>query len=162
MGDSRRAEVFARWITTHFPQAGFRRIADVASGNGDLGKKLSDFGYSVSMYDKRRRGRYKLHRVHYKRAKVEELFFRHGEYDLVVGMHPDEATWHAMRLAALADCPFAIVPCCAIPPEGKMIPEGMNWLNWLRLEATEFGFATSIAQLHFQGKNLLLIGEHHK
>lgn len=41
-----------------------------------------------------------------------------GSFDLMVAMHPDEATEPALRRALDHDMDFAIVPCCVFPMDG--------------------------------------------
>ena len=64
------------------------------------------------------------------------LFFSNCnlDADLIIGMHPDEATGEIIEYARLKNIPFAIVPCCAV---GKFSPKTQKttyngWINILK------------------------------
>ncbi len=118
MGDERRATVFAEFIARNFPAARFPRVADVAGGMGYLSVELRARGYVATVVDPRpsapcRRDRKALRRAgvglppRLKRG-IEDC--RLDEFDLLVGMHPDQATEPLAKLAAQK--PVAVVPCC--------------------------------------------------
>ena len=162
MGDSARGEVLAEWLRRRFPPDRFRRVADLAGGKyAPVSKELVRLGYHVKLFDVRRgtKGSKRYIRV---RKDVEAMKVRPGDFNLVVGMHPDECTWHVIRLAREANVPFAVVPCCIKFPYGKVAPEGFGfpqWLGWLRQEAARMGFETEQFMLPIKGKNVLLVGK---
>jgi hypothetical protein len=162
MGDSARGEVFSDWLRCHFPPDRFRRVADLAGGKyAPVSKELARLGYNVKLFDVRRgtKGSKRYIRV---RKDVEAMKVRPGDFNLIVGMHPDECTWHVIRLAREANAPFAVVPCCIKFPFGKPTPETFGfpqWLWWLRQEATRLGFRVEQTTLPIKGKNILLVGK---
>lgn len=151
VGDSRRALVFADWVLRQFPRA--KRVADIAGGSGELATWLTRCGYEVTTFDLRPTRKLPCRAV---RCDVSDLHFKPGQFDLVVGMHPDGATWHVIRLASEAGVPFAVVPCCAIPPPG-MKWYG-RWPQWLATQAGQFGFETWTTELHMGGEHTVIKG----
>ncbi|MCZ6644105.1 MAG: hypothetical protein O7F71_21225 [Gammaproteobacteria bacterium] len=129
MGDSRRSRAFAAFVEETFPQT--QRIADIAGGSGQLSFWLHELGKEPTIIDPRetrlpswlrrklrkrslREGR--LIQVKRLRRTVEEADL--DNFDLLVAMHPDEATEPALRQALDNDMDFAIVPCCVFPMDG--------------------------------------------
>lgn len=156
VSDRHRAAIFATWIEKQFPPRKHSRVADVAGGTGELSLWLARIGYEPMVYDRRKGKRLKgVSRV---RCDVADLRFAPGQHDVVVGMHPDIATWHVIRLAFEARCPFAVVPCCAVCPEHKKRPAGQTWTSWLGSEAYKFGFRTWWGTLDMRGMNKVLKG----
>ena len=104
MGDPQRFELFAEHIQRYYSPG--IRIADVAGGKtGELNKVLSNKGYVVTTIDPAFRpdSRVTGWSMHY----TEELA---REFDLVVGLHPDEATEEIIYSATHR--PIIVVPCC--------------------------------------------------
>jgi len=129
MGDSQRSRIFAAFVEETFPQA--QRIADIAGGCGQLSFWLHELGKEPTVIDPRdvrlpswlrrklrkqsiREGRV----IQFERLRqpVEEADL--GSFDLLVAMHPDEATEPALKQALESDLDFAIVPCCVFPMDG--------------------------------------------
>jgi hypothetical protein len=111
MGDPNRFRCFADLIETVLPTRG-ARIADVASGRGKLQGELYRRGIkNVVAYDGRRRNaKGKPHArwwFDYRTAP--------DEFDLVVGLHPDEATDQIIHFACEKRKPFVVCPCCVMP-----------------------------------------------
>lgn len=128
MGDSQRSPIFAAWIEKNYPKA--KRIANIAGGNEHI---LDADHYTLP------------------RHNANTLHFTAGEYDLIIGMHPDEATLSIIRLARESQCSFAIVPCCA---HGEY--DG-QWAGHIIRQARGFGVRTGL--LHMTGKNLIIYGD---
>jgi hypothetical protein len=106
MGDPRRFKVFAEYISRHYG-AGLR-IADVAGGRqGHLNRALIDRGHDVVTVDPDFRGGKELS-VYGRRDRWEMMMAR--SFDLVVAMHPDQATEELVYTAIVK--PVVIVPCC--------------------------------------------------
>ena len=129
MGDSRRSKAFAGFVQETFPQS--QRIADIAGGSGQLSFWLHELGKEPTIIDpcetrlpswlrrklrkqSLREGR--LVQVPRLRKTIEEVNL--DSFDLLVAMHPDEATEPALRQALDHDMDFAIVPCCVFPMDG--------------------------------------------
>ena len=156
MGDRRRFDLFAQLIERRWPERGLR-IADVAGGQGGLRAALHQRGYrQVVTFDKRK-GR--AHRPGYRYGWFDAD--ARGEFDLLVGMHPDEATDVIIVTAWRRGLPFAVVPCCALP---TLIPyrgaqAGLQpWFRHLAREARKLGFEVEESSLPMSGANLVLVG----
>ena len=104
-GDERRFDVVARFIYDTYGQS-IRYIADVAGGQGMLCRILrKKYAYDCEVIDPRGRT---LRGVP---QRAEELDSSLAEYyDLIVGLHPDEAT-RAVAQAAIVR-PTILIPCC--------------------------------------------------
>ncbi|GHJ47216.1 hypothetical protein Cs7R123_45580 [Catellatospora sp. TT07R-123] len=103
-GDETRFDVLAEFITTRFPQA--RYVADVAGGQGMLTRLLRKrFGLEAEVVDPRG---WTLKGVP---ARAEPYLAALADYyDLIVGLHPDEALREVVDSARVR--PVLVVPCC--------------------------------------------------
>jgi hypothetical protein len=103
-GDPARFEVVAEFIAERFPDV--RYIADVAGGQGMLTRVLRKrFGYEAELVDPRG---WSLKGVP---ARAEQFDASMADYyDLVVGLHPDEALRNVVESAG--QTPALVVPCC--------------------------------------------------
>lgn len=139
--DKRRFRAFAEFIQRTYPDA--RTIADVAGGRGTLSYFLRELGYESTIIDSRdarmprfmrrslRKQSMKLGRlVEVPRVvgTVQEVDLR--GFDLIVALHPDEATEHAVRSAIALGKDFAVVPCCSFPIDGVR-RSTENWREYL-------------------------------
>ncbi|MEN6294178.1 MAG: hypothetical protein ABFD07_19470 [Methanobacterium sp.] len=115
-------------------------------------------GYDVTTYDKRNKIA-KFRNLNYKR-----IFFNDGvkdSYDLLVGMHPDEATDVIITQAIKRKIPFVVCPCCILPC-AAMFNDNYNFTNWvnhLKKLAIKNGYNVDEYHLKMSGKNLVLIGK---
>lgn len=104
-GDPERFDVLASFIADRYGRS-IRFVADVAGGQGMLARVLTKkFGYEASVVDPRG---WALRGV-----DTHEAVFAPQDasyYDLIVGLHPDEAT-RAVAEAAVVR-PVVLVPCC--------------------------------------------------
>jgi hypothetical protein len=103
-GDPERFEVVARFIADRFPDA--RYVADVAGGQGMLTRILRKrFGFEAEVIDPRG---WALRGV----PARAELFTPAlaDYYDLVVGLHPDQALRSVVESAGKVA--VLVVPCC--------------------------------------------------
>ena len=103
-GDPARFEVVARFIADRFPAA--RYVADVAGGQGMLTRILRKrFGFEAEVIDPRG---WALTGVP---ARAELYTPPMADYyDLVVGLHPDQALRAVVESAGKV--PVLVVPCC--------------------------------------------------
>jgi hypothetical protein len=104
-GDPDRFEAVAALVAAEFGRS-VRYVADVAGGQGQLARELRKrHGYEVTVVDPRP---HRLRGV----AGATEAFSaaRASYYDLVVGLHPDEATRAVVESAIVR--PIVVVPCC--------------------------------------------------
>jgi hypothetical protein len=160
MGDNARGPIFAEWLTTQFAPEQYARVADLAGGKGKVSRELVRHGYKPVVFDCRKASQ-KGKQYSRRKRNLEKETFKPREFDLIVAMHPDEITWHAIRLASEARTPFVIVPCCIKFPYRKETPEGWHfgmWLNWLKSEGNKMGFEVSQFKLQMHGKNTVLVG----
>ncbi len=127
MADKRRFELFAQFLTRHFP--GARRVYDVAGGMGRLNEELTKLGCDVTTFDVR------VKRLPVKYAERLFTLDEPCEAELVVGLHSDGATQLCLEYAAKHRIAFAVVPCCS--------ENGMSYNPWrkhLLAVARERGF----------------------
>lgn len=108
-----RFDVVANFIGSYFGNR-IQYIADVAGGQGMLSKLLKKwYNYEPEVIDPRG---YRI-----KGTAGREEYFDPGMadyYDLIVGLHPDEAT-RAIASAALVR-PAVLIPCCNFWTEEKL------------------------------------------
>jgi len=104
-GDARRFEVVAAFVSDRFGHS-VRYVADVAGGQGLLARILTKkYNYEAEVIDPRGwvcRG--------VESRAVEFTAEMAGHFDLVVGLHPDEALRPVVAAAAIR--PVVVVPCC--------------------------------------------------
>jgi hypothetical protein len=81
------------------------------------------------------------------------------DFDLIVGMHPDEATDHIIAYACKHRVPFLVCPCCvrpsAAPYQGCRYD---HWISHLKALATDGRMKVAEVELPMRGRNLVLIG----
>jgi hypothetical protein len=137
MGDERRGQIFAQFIVKQFPKA--QRVLDVAGGKGQ-----------VARFEGRAHPRIKY---------IKGWFTEDSEMpdcDVVVGMHPDEATAEIVLYAVKHRLPFAVVPCCR---KGRH-SENVNYPGWLaKLRSLACGYDTYEAGLKMRGMNTVVVGK---
>jgi hypothetical protein len=113
LGDSGRFSVVARYVHDRYG-AGVKYIADVAGGRGMLTRILNKkFNYSCETVDPRG---WALRGVPNRKIVFEPGMADY--FDLIVGLHPDEAT-RSVAQAALVR-PTILIPCCNFWSEEKL------------------------------------------
>ncbi len=160
--DKRRFRAFADFIHRTFPEV--ETIADVAGGRGVLSYYLHELGYDATIVDGRdaelpRYIRRTLRKRSVKQGRLIEIPRAVGTlpgmdlspFDLVVALHPDEATEHAVRAALALGKDFAVVPCCVFPIDGVKRSQE-SWREYL----TELSHDIVTARLPIDGENLVL------
>lgn len=158
MGDSRRFDLFAAVIQRNFPAFRYKAVADIAGGKGFLQLALRQRGYNVTTFDKRsgykKKSRKFRYQYRYFDSKIKQPF------DLLVGMHPDEATDVIIEEAAKRKIPFVICPCCVKPTTTVFFGQHSfsRWVKHLEAYAVKLGFSVTKTKLRMNGKNLVLIG----
>lgn len=104
-GDPARFEAVADYIGLHF-KGRIRYIADVAGGQGMLCRYLSKkYNFDCTVIDPRE---HVLTGV--KNRQVEYTKDMADYYDLIVGLHPDEALRDVVESALIR--PIIVIPCC--------------------------------------------------
>lgn len=103
-GDPARFDVLAAFVSRRFPDA--RYVADVAGGQGMLARILAKrYGYECDVVDPRG---WTLKGVAGRAAEYSSDMADY--YDLIVGLHPDEALRAVVDSALVR--PVVVVPCC--------------------------------------------------
>ena len=157
MGDRRRFDLFAELIRKNFNPAQYKSIADVAAGKGYLQVALREKGFKeVRSFDLRRKV---FHGLDYRRILFDSTI--PGKFDLICGMHPDEATDVIIDTAARLRIPFVLCPCCTrstvtIYWGAKLSFKG--WYNHLVRFAKIKGFEVQEIRLHMNGRNDCILG----
>jgi hypothetical protein len=150
-GDPSRFEVVARFVGERFPTV--RYIADVAGGQGMLARTLAKrYGLECDVVDPRG---WTLKGLS-SRAEVyspEMADF----YDLIVGLHPDEALRPVVESAMVR--PVVVVPCCNFWTRHRKLSQS-ELLGAIRGHHEALGGACELVQLDFRGpKNVGLVLE---
>ena len=103
-GDSKRFEIIADFIVDKYGRK-VKYIADVAGGQGMLSRMLNKKGYESEVIDPRG---WTLKGV---LSRTEEYKSDMADYyDLVIGLHPDEAISEVGKSALIR--PTLLIPCC--------------------------------------------------
>lgn len=148
MGDSRRFQVFADFIAKHYSSK--MRVADIAAGKGYLSLALKERGFdNVTAFDIRSRVVKGL-RFFRRNFTVEDA----RDFDLLIGLHPDEATDVIIFAATKFGKKFAVVPCC----EKTLVSKywGGGWLKHLSKISSENGVEPKVCQLKMTGRNIVM------
>lgn len=157
MGDPRRFDLFSKLIERAHP-AREMSIADVASGKGALQAALRQRGYrSVISWDTRKRNA--KTRPCYRFGKFDHRNAPRG-YDLVIGMHPDQATDQIIAYAAKHRVPFVVCPCCLLPTASTFWgPHTFSgWVDHLIEFARAGRMKVEMESLPMVGRNVVLLG----
>lgn len=85
------------------------------------------------------------------------------DVSVVVGMHPDQATEPAVRLALAHGKPFAVVPCCVFPKsnpgrrlrDGKAVETHEEFCTYLE-QLGEAAQSVELCGLPFEGRNIVV------
>lgn len=139
MGDSRRFIVTAEFIARNFPR--IKTVLCVADGKGHLAALLNKAGYNATIIDPAYKGSQK---------RLKGLFYRDTdvqEYDLLVGLHPDEATAEIIHAAKNSSKHALIVPCC------KLGPDATKAGDWWKYLVNISPVSRRIHQMKFNGMN---------
>ncbi|KAL9184967.1 hypothetical protein ACHAXT_002744 [Thalassiosira profunda] len=177
---AQRAGAFAAFLCETFDLTSESTVLDVAGGRGDLCFELSALrGIPCVSVDPRGRKLNRRQRRFLKERQtdvpegprgdlwgghVRTLFhadFFHSNdaakselrnrVTVLAGLHPDEATEHIVDCALERRIPFAVVPCCVFPRDGR----SMSFQEWCdHLEAKDGMIRREY--LDCRGKNLVL------
>lgn len=111
MSDSKRNKVLAEFLQKQ--NLNPTSILDVAAGDGRLGACLSQqYPFAeVTAIDLKPRGN--KGKIKWLKGKFPDRIDP-SEFDLIVGMHPDEATWSIVEVCCRHRINFAVVPCCLL------------------------------------------------
>jgi len=112
-GDPRRFEVVAEFTYNRYGKS-VRFIADVAGGQGMLCRILrKKYNYDCEVIDPRG---WTLRGVPNRAVELDPS--EAGYYDLIIGLHPDEATRVVAQAALIR--PAILIPCCNFWSDEKL------------------------------------------
>ena len=153
MGDPKRGKEIASYIKKNFnPNLSILSIAD---GNLILAKELYH-NYKVTVYDPDIRNNNR--NVKSKIKIIGKIFTSDckSKCDLIIGVHPDEATGEIIDYAIKNNTSCILIPCCV---KGKYSSQCQNKHRWVKFLANiliQNGFRTSINYLPITGDKLLI------
>jgi len=150
MGDTRRHEIFTRFINRTFPWA--KEVLIIADGKAQIARKLADRGIKVRVIEADSRYAGQPHPL----VTYEEGWFDRDtpvHEQLIIGMHPDEATAEIILAANKNGIPFAVVPCCVLGREAEGVRK--NFFAWVK-KLKRLAGECHEKELNMGGKNLVL------
>lgn len=157
MADNQRNRIFAAFLEkqlVHQPS----NILDVACGDGRLTVALSQVFPLANVIGVDPKPRGNKRRIRFLRGKFPERV-KIRAYDLIVGMHPDEATWAIVQESCKHRITFAVVPCCLlhVPPS---FPGGNmhHWVQYIARYAETQSMKVVTAHLKMRGANQVIMG----
>lgn len=113
-GDTKRFEAVAEFIACRYGKD-IKYIADVAGGQGMLSRILhKKYNYHIEVIDPRR---YQLIGVPSRAMPYTSDMADY--YDLIIGLHPDEATREIAKSAIRR--PVVLIPCCNFWIQGEKL-----------------------------------------
>ena len=112
-GSPERFEVVADFVVERFGR-NIKYVADVAGGQGMLSRELNKRGYSAEVIDPRG---WTLVGVNNRKEEYSEDMADY--YDLIIGLHPDEALKPVVESAKIR--PVLIIPCCNFWDKNKKL-----------------------------------------
>jgi hypothetical protein len=150
-GSPERFEVLASFVEQYYGNS-IQYIADVAGGQGLLARTLNKkFNYECEVIDPRG---YTLKGVASRAAEFKPEMAAY--YDLIVGLHPDEATRPIAEAALLR--PAIIVPCCNFWSEEKLGRDEL--VEAIAIYYRQHHVNFEIVEFDFKGpKNIGLVSE---
>ena len=153
MGDKRRGKVLLNYIARNF--RGISSVISVADGNLVLAREIY-LTYKSVVYDPRIRNRNIAVRSHIK--VVGKPFYSDCSLkcDLVIGLHPDEATGEIVDYSIRTRTPCLIVPCCMVGQYSSECRNKGRWVKFLANILIQNGFDVFIDQLPISGSNLAI------
>lgn len=156
MGDKHRFSAFALYLSQNFDKN--LKVCDAAGGKGYLQQALRKLGFVYIVTLDKRKGRKDRPNMRYQYRFLDPNV--KDSYDLLVGMHPDEATDLIIAEASKKQIPFSIVPCCIKPSVTTFWGSSyIDWINHLKLYAQKLNFTVSEKLLKISGcKNIALTG----
>lgn len=126
---SRMERVFAQWLVRTFHLSSESRLLDVAGGAGKLASELREAGVGeIEIVDPRTDHRDAGEGLVQTVAYFSEDFSCSNSQmpDLLVGLHPDEATDACILWSLKHNVSFAVVPCCVFAHlnQGRKLASG--------------------------------------
>jgi hypothetical protein len=148
-GDPTRFEVVAAFVADRFPAAHY--VADVAGGQGMLARVLSKrYNLACEVVDPRG---WTLRGVSARQEAYAADMADH--YDLIIGLHPDEALRPVVESAAVR--PVLVLPCCNFWSDSQRLSQDAL-LAAIRAHHEALGGTADPVSLAFRGpKNVGLV-----
>jgi hypothetical protein len=162
MGDSRRFDLFARFVANQVRPSirGDLRVADVAAGKGYLSWALREHGFiKVVPFEPHPRRGGQVRRLGIRAQEFTPTMAQ--DFDLIVGMHPDEATDCMLSGAALHRKMVIVCPCCVRPNAWSYSGARNSHVDWRRHlinRSRQSGLELNQGALKMTGANALLWG----
>lgn len=156
MGDKRRFNVLADFIAERVPR--MARIADIAAGKGHLSLALRERGFlNVVAFEPAPRGATSAVAHLPLRAQPFDMDDAQ-DFDVLVGLHPDQATEEIVCGAGRHDVRMFLLPCCIKPTRSVMWQphNSRGWIEHLLLLAHKHGLRPERTSLPINGRNVLL------
>ena len=160
MGDERRGRLFVKFILKQFPKTKF--VLDIAGGKGQVARSLANKKIRVHVIDAKPRLSGNQHPlISYQKGFFfsKDTLREHVTPDLIVGMHPDEATCEIVEFAVRNKLPFAVVPCCIKGRHANGISNFSNWKRKIKRLASTKGYLVQENMLKMRGKNTVIYGK---
>lgn len=136
MGDEHRFNLFADLIARNTSGRDWR-VVDVAGGKGHLRHELHRYKFKqVETVDGRVGEHLWKTAIPVARGHKQSVRFfdyrKEKGHNLVVAMHPDEGTDHAVMYAKQHNCQAFICPCCVRPSAVDRGHNGRSKFEWRR------------------------------
>ena len=157
---------------------GQSRVLDVAGGKGDVSVELAQHGVACTVVEPNLRakpakrrvaggGSGAAHAIQWRQATFVGDETDLPEFDLIVGLHPDQATEPIVDAALQTRKAFAVVPCCVFASERPRIVRTKGgqdravvsygeFVDYLQQKAAAAGRSCHLAFLPVRGKNRVL------
>ena len=157
MGDKNRDIIFSSFIKRRFRDVHF--ILEIAGGKGILARKLANKKFRITVIESKPRFKGGNHgKIKYMEGTFSEDYSK-VKCDLIIGMHPDEATSEIIRYAGKHRIPYAVVPCCHVGKDAHTIGKYRNWLNKIKSIAAQSQLTVNEFALRMNGRNIVLFGK---
>ena len=145
--------MFAKYVDRHFPTA--HEVLLVADGNLVTARELYN-RYSLTVIDPDIRSKHKTRR--YSKI-IGKPFFAQMKIncDVIIGMHPDEATGEIIDYAIANKKPCAVVPCCMKGKYSETCKGKQRWVKHLKNILIQKGFSVEIHMLPIHGDNQVIL-----
>jgi hypothetical protein len=132
VGDQNRNNEFCKFIKKTYPK--LKSILVVADCKAELSNLLGIAGYTITTVEPKPRKK-TMQNLGRGRIKLIKAYFDENfpvTQDLIVGMHPDEATMEIILAAKKNKKPFAVVPCCIVGKHSSNVKHVNSWLHQLQ------------------------------
>lgn len=153
MGDKERGQAVLNYLAHNF--RGISSIISVADGNLMLAKEIYD-KYQVTVYDPKIRNANCTIRSAIKAIGKPFHADCIAKCDLIIGLHPDEATGEIIDYSIRTKTPCLIVPCCMVGLYSSDCKNKARWVKFLANKLIQKGFTVSIDKLPIRGSNLAI------